>query len=52
MTTYYPAFICYTMSFLIAYPAATEASSWCEKCCKARAFFPHKVEIYFQSVPL
>lgn len=52
MTTYYPAFICYTMSFLITYPAATGAGSWCKKCCKAHAFFPHKMEISSQSVPL
>lgn len=52
MTTYYPAFICYTMSFLIIYPAATGAGSWCKKCCKAHAFYPHKMEISSQSVPL
>lgn len=52
MTTYYPAFICYTMSFLITYPAATGAGSWCKKRCKAHAFFPRKMEISSQSVPL
>lgn len=52
MTTYYPAFICYTMSFLITYPAATGAGSWCKKHCKAHAFFPRKMEISSQSVPL
>lgn len=52
MTTYYPAFTCYMMSFLITYPAATEAGSWCKKRCKAYAFFHHKIEIYSRSVPL
>lgn len=52
MTTYYPAFISCTMSFLITYPAATGAGSWCKKRCKARALFPRKMEISSQSVPL
>lgn len=52
MTTYYPAFICYIKSFLITYPAATGASSWCKKCCKAHDFLPRKMEMSSQSVPL
>lgn len=51
MSTYYPAFICYMMSFLITYPATTAASSWYKTHCKAPSFFPRKMEMHSQSLP-
>lgn len=46
MTTYYPAFICYTMSLLITYPAATEAAG----AGKAAQLMPSSL-VYWEHTP-
>lgn len=33
-------------------PCCHGAGSWCKKCCTAHAFFPRKMEIHSQAVPL